>query len=45
MKLHENWKLLDFAPGQGLPLGAHALDYDDGDWLAEMIGADLPFLQ
>ena len=33
MKLHENWKLLDFAPGQGLSLGAHALDYDDGDWL------------
>ena len=33
MKLYENWKLMDFAPGQGLPLGAHAPGYDDSDWL------------
>ena len=45
MNLHDNWGLTDFAPGQGLSLGAHALDYDDGDWLLEMIGANLPFVQ
>lgn len=41
MKLHENWKLMDFAPGQGLSLGAHAPEYDDGDWLPAAVPGDV----
>jgi len=41
MKLHENWKLLDFAPEQRLSLGAHAPDYDDGDWVPTVVPRDV----
>ena len=41
MNLHEHWKLTDFAPGQGLSLGAHAPDYDDSDWLPAAVPGDV----
>ncbi len=41
MNLHEHWKLMDFAPGQGLSLGAHAPQYDDGDWLPADVPGDV----
>jgi len=41
MKLHENWKLMDFAPGQGLFLEAHAPEYDDSDWLPAAVPGDV----
>jgi beta-mannosidase len=41
MKLHEHWKLMDFAPGQGTSLGAHAPEYDDGDWLPAIVPGDV----
>jgi beta-mannosidase len=41
VKLNENWKRMDFAPGQGLPLGAHAPGYDDSDWLPADVPGDV----
>jgi len=41
MKLHENWKLMDLAPGQGLSLGVYTPQYDDGDWLPGAVPGDV----
>jgi len=41
MDLHQRWKLMNFAPGQGLSAGAHAPDYDDGDWLPAEVPGDV----
>jgi len=32
---------MDFTPGQGLPLGAHAPGYDDSDWLPADVPGDV----
>jgi beta-mannosidase len=41
MRLHEHWKLADFAPGQGLSLAVHAPQYDDSDWLPAAVPGDV----
>ncbi len=41
MKLHENWKLMDFAPRQGIPARAHAPEYDDSNWLPAEVPGDV----
>ncbi len=41
MNLHKNWKLMDFAPGQGLSAGAHMPEYDDSDWLPADVPGDV----
>ena len=39
--MFDNWKLADFAPGEGVPQGAFEEGYDDGQWVDIPVPGDV----